>query len=306
MFSFSLAAVTIALSTFSASARVVPRHHAIAARALSVPSTYDQDYLEHYSTYHARYLALGCQYITVTTFSTLAATLCSLSSREPRCKPDATVLSSISASLEGVTSTAAPVSSSAPTVTPSSDAAAASVAAPSPVAAVSSVAAPSPVAAVSNVAAPSPVADVASVAAPSPSSSSDDTLVSTEAWSSSSSSATWSSTSAPATTTAASSNVQTGGFATYFYQNGVAGACGTVHSDNDLIVAMDSAVYNQDICGKSVTITNTANGKSVTAVVADECPTCNNAQSIDLSLATFVTIGEVSTGLLDITWVWNN
>lgn len=48
---------------------------------------------------------------------------------------------------------------------------------------------------------------------------------------------------------------------TFFYQNGIAGACGTVHSDSDVIVAMDSALYSQSICGQKVTIWNTANWK---------------------------------------------
>jgi len=99
--------------------------------------------------------------------------------------------------------------------------------------------------------------------------------------------------------------VQTGGQGTFFYQNGVAGACGTVHSDNDVIFAMDSAIYSQSICGKSVTITNVANGKSVTGTVADECPTCNNAQSIDMSVGAFTQIAEESTGEIDITWFFD-
>jgi rare lipoprotein A (peptidoglycan hydrolase) len=51
-----------------------------------------------------------------------------------------------------------------------------------------------------------------------------------------------------------------------------------------------------------VFITNTANGKSVTVLVADECPTCNNAESIDLSTGAFNQIGDESTGLLSIEW----
>jgi hypothetical protein len=287
MFSFSLATATLALSTLSVSARVMPRHRAIAARAVTVPSSYDQNYLEDYFSYHARYLALGCEYNHGNDFFDACCHPLlknePLSNLESRCTPDATVLSSISASLEGVTSTDTPASSTADAATSTAYATTST----------------------SDAATSSAAAAVAqNVAAPSPSSSSDDTYTPTSTWSSSSSD-TWTSTYTPTTTTAASSSdVQTGGFGTFFYQNGVAGACGTVHSDNDYVLAMDSAIYSQSICGKSVTITNTANGKSVTAVVADECPTCNNANSIDMSLGAFLAIGDLSTGLLNINWVW--
>jgi len=104
-------------------------------------------------------------------------------------------------------------------------------------------------------------------------------------------------------TDASSSTTYTGGEATYFYQEGAAGACGTVHSDSDLIVAIDEAMYSSDLCGKTVTITNTANSNTVTATVADECPGCSNSASLDLSVAAFEALGDLSAGVLDITWV---
>jgi len=97
-------------------------------------------------------------------------------------------------------------------------------------------------------------------------------------------------------------DVHQGGQGTFFFQNDKAGACGTVHQDSDLICAMDTARFSQSVCGKKVFITNTANGKSVTVLVADECPTCNNAESIDLSTGAFNQIGDASTGLLSIEW----
>ncbi|THH20685.1 hypothetical protein EW146_g737 [Bondarzewia mesenterica] len=98
-----------------------------------------------------------------------------------------------------------------------------------------------------------------------------------------------------------------GGFATFFYQNGVAGACGTVHSDEDFIAAIDQARYGNsgatsELCGKQVQITNTANQKTVTVTIADDCPTCNNGNSIDLSKGAFLAIAEESTGIVDIAW----
>ncbi|KAH7335046.1 RlpA-like double-psi beta-barrel-protein domain-containing protein-containing protein [Rhizoctonia solani] len=106
-----------------------------------------------------------------------------------------------------------------------------------------------------------------------------------------------------------SSEVYTGGFATYFYQNGVAGACGTVHSDSDYIVAADYRRYGDlskqsDLCGKKVLITNTKNGKTVTCTVADACPTCNNGNSLDLSEGAFKAIAPLDDGMVPITYTF--
>lgn len=90
---------------------------------------------------------------------------------------------------------------------------------------------------------------------------------------------------------------------TWFTQNGVAGACGTVHSDNDFIVALDSAIYGDlgatsKYCGKSLTITNVATGHQETAVVADACPTCDSSGSLDMSEGLFKAIaGDLGIGL---------
>jgi rare lipoprotein A (peptidoglycan hydrolase) len=51
-----------------------------------------------------------------------------------------------------------------------------------------------------------------------------------------------------------------------------------------------------------VHITNTKSGKSVTVTVADECPTCENANSIDLSTGAFNMIGSSSDGVEPIEW----
>ena len=42
-------------------------------------------------------------------------------------------------------------------------------------------------------------------------------------------------------------------------------------------------------------ITNTQNGESVTATIADECPTCND-QSLDLSVGSFDAIATQNQG----------
>lgn len=62
------------------------------------------------------------------------------------------------------------------------------------------------------------------------------------------------------------------GQATFFYQNGNPGACGVWNDDSTPLVALDYRLYgnlNQQsqYCGRSLTITNTDNGKSVVAIV---------------------------------------
>jgi hypothetical protein len=118
--------------------------------------------------------------------------------------------------------------------------------------------------------------------------------------------ATTTKTSSSATSTS-SGSVETGGVATFFYQNGVAGACGTVHSDSDLIAAIDQDRYGNSgevsaLCGQQVKITNTQNGKTVTVTIADDCPTCENANSIDLSVGAFTQIATEEQGEVPITW----
>lgn len=127
---------------------------------------------------------------------------------------------------------------------------------------------------------------------------------------------TTSTTEAAAETTQASSNsglsgdVQTGGSATYFYQGGNPGACGNYNSDSTPLVAIDQAWWPNfgqvsDLCGKWVTIKNTNNGKTVSAVIADVCPTCNNANSLDLSVGAFTAIASESDGMVPIEWSFN-
>jgi len=99
----------------------------------------------------------------------------------------------------------------------------------------------------------------------------------------------------------------TDGFATFFYQNGVAGACGNVNPDSALIAAIDQDRYGtaggaSSLCGKQIHITNSQNGKSVVVTVADDCPTCNNGDSIDLSTGAFDMIADEATGMVPISW----
>jgi hypothetical protein len=99
----------------------------------------------------------------------------------------------------------------------------------------------------------------------------------------------------------------TGGQATFFFQNGAAGACGQKHADSVPLVALDFRRYGNTNraspdCGRHVLIKNTANGKTVTALVADACPSCENSNSLDLSTGAFDALGSRDAGVLPIIW----
>jgi hypothetical protein len=102
-----------------------------------------------------------------------------------------------------------------------------------------------------------------------------------------------------------------GGHATYFYQNGVAGACGKVHQESDLVAALPGAYYGNysqrsDKCGKTIRVTRTSNGKSVDVIVADACPSCGNPGDVDLSQGAFRQLGTDEEGMFDISYEWLN
>ncbi|KAF7323026.1 DPBB-1 domain-containing protein [Mycena chlorophos] len=90
-----------------------------------------------------------------------------------------------------------------------------------------------------------------------------------------------------------------------FRRGGVAGACGTVHSDSALIVALPTKAYaNGANCGRTVEIV--ANGVTVQATVADECPTCTNNECLDMSEALFQKFAALSIGEIDIEYKYLN
>ncbi|GAA5880280.1 hypothetical protein JCM3774_002478 [Rhodotorula dairenensis] len=99
-------------------------------------------------------------------------------------------------------------------------------------------------------------------------------------------------------------HVYSGGIATFFYQNGVAGNCGQVNSDDTPLVALPTATYaGGSHCGQYVEITRTDTGNKIKALVADSCPTCNNDSCLDLSWGAFSALGGTqSMGVFDITW----
>ncbi|WWC68624.1 uncharacterized protein I206_102555 [Kwoniella pini CBS 10737] len=258
------------------------------------PDNYVDGYLEDYDVYHARYIALDCSTQHNTTFfddccHPLLANETLSDNRLAYCTPNTTTLAEVSSTLAEYSATAT-VSA---TATASADVDAASEYSAAEATATSASA---------SIAA---VADYAGHHSKSKSASSTSTEA---AWT-----ATSTSSAAAETSSAASSGgqVMTGGYATYFYQGGNAGACGTVHSDYDKIIAIDTNGWWQDTssaspyCGKYITLTNTNNGKSVTAMVADACPSCVSDNSLDLSVGAFEAIADsLSDGQVPITWVW--
>ncbi|KAL8276153.1 hypothetical protein RQP46_011447 [Phenoliferia psychrophenolica] len=106
---------------------------------------------------------------------------------------------------------------------------------------------------------------------------------------------------APAPTKAASQSYS--GTGTYYYQNGVAGHCGTVNPDSAKIVALSSAMYGDGSnCGRQIAITG--NGKTVYGTVADSCPTCVSSGSVDMSSSLFNELASFDAGVVAITWSW--
>lgn len=243
--------VALALASFTASnALVIPR-------TSNVPSTYAQGFLEPYDVYHTRYLALDCEAQHSTPFfdaccHPLLATENLKDNRAAECSPSAATPTNSGDDCDDGESTPAVT---APTQTPNN-------VAPEPSTPASST---------------TPAPRPSSSPAPKPSSSP----------------AAKSSTPSPQPSSPASSggilgDLISGGIATFFFQNGVAGACGTVHQDSDFVVALPTAAYeNGKNCGRKIEIIDPASGNKQTATVADECPTCENDSCLDLSHALF-------------------
>ncbi|KAL8831110.1 MAG: hypothetical protein Q9191_001059 [Dirinaria sp. TL-2023a] len=93
---------------------------------------------------------------------------------------------------------------------------------------------------------------------------------------------------------------RTTGQITYYDAGAGIGACGQ-NNGGKLVAALSPSVYSASKCGKSIKVTNSANGKSVTVKVGDKCAGCD-ANHIDLSETAFKKIGNTATGVLQGTW----
>ena len=77
-------------------------------------------------------------------------------------------------------------------------------------------------------------------------------------------------------------------------------------SDGDYVVALSyTQVEGGKNCGRTVSITNNDNGKTITATVADTCPGCGYG-SLDLSTGAFGAIGSYDQGVLPISWSYTS
>ncbi|KAL7007501.1 hypothetical protein EMMF5_002965 [Cystobasidiomycetes sp. EMM_F5] len=111
--------------------------------------------------------------------------------------------------------------------------------------------------------------------------------------------------SAQPASTGSSSGTKYSGIATFYTQNNNAGACGKVNPDSAYIIALPTAKWdNGKNCGKTVQIYNTQDGTSVTATVADLCPSCETDSSIDLSVGAMSALDKQyqTHGIRQIQW----
>ncbi|KLO14702.1 barwin-like endoglucanase [Schizopora paradoxa] len=319
MFSTTSVFALLSVAASFASAGLVPRR--------DPPAGWNFAILEDYQTYHTRYLALGCEFQHGKAFFD---TCChphlnwqQLSSFPAECTPSAAAMSSASAAepTSTVTTPADADESDVETVTVTSTSGEAgptgtsdddddddedcdpeddgdddetTTSAPAPTTTEShkssSTKAPAP-ATTTQAKATTTQAKATTKSTPKPTTTSQAAKAS----------------SSPSSSNSGSGDFITGGFATFFTQNGVAGACGNVHSDFDLIAAIDQDRYGDSgavssLCGKQVQIINTNNGKSVTVTIQDDCPTCDNGNSIDLSVGAFTAIATEDEGIVPIKW----
>lgn len=249
------------------------------------PSTYYTPYLEEYDAYHLRYLALDCQDQHDTAFfescchPLVVAEGQTLADRPSYCTPNATEIASASSYIASTSASGAPTSTEA--------------ANGSPAATTSS----SDDGGASEYSAQAASSTLTTQAALAPTTTSSSQAQQTTSQSSGGSGG-------------APSGANTGGYATFFYQNGNPGACGNYNPDSKPLVAIDKAWWpnfgqTSQYCGRYVTIQNNNNGKTVVAEVQDVCPTCANGNSLDLSTGAFDQIADQWEGQVPITWWFN-
>ncbi|KAI0093691.1 RlpA-like double-psi beta-barrel-protein domain-containing protein-containing protein [Irpex rosettiformis] len=302
-----ISVASLALSAVTAVNGIVLPHGTAAARHARIArdaSTYDAAALEPYTDYNTRYWAIGCPSQHNTQFfddccHPLLKGETVERNRDAKCNP-----ANLSSSATAVGSSAAPTASDDGEDCYTSDE--------------SSSAAPTTHSPTSSAA---PVATSAAVPVnvggePPKASATTEVTTHTPTATPTTHTPTTSHTPTPTPTpTPAPASSGSNGFAgtgTWFTQNGVAGACGTVHSDNDFIVALDYRKYGDtgarsQYCGKTLTITNKSNGNTQTATVADACPTCGKDTDLDLSVGLFKAMSndDLGLGVLNIEWYFN-
>ncbi|KAF4436014.1 barwin-like endoglucanase [Fusarium acutatum] len=113
---------------------------------------------------------------------------------------------------------------------------------------------------------------------------------------------------APSTSTAPANEqpqIFTGGSATWVYQDGIMGDCGSVSRDTDFVVALDYRRYDRSKCGQKIRVTATSGrriGLSIDVTIVDVCYVCVNENSMDLSTAAFNAFGPLDDARVNVKW----
>ncbi|KAJ4487894.1 hypothetical protein J3R30DRAFT_3695549 [Lentinula aciculospora] len=285
MYALSIATLVLlsAAVTAPAAGYVVPRKE--------TPSTYAVGYLEDYQTYHARYLAIRCQYQhnNATFFNAcchpMLATETLETARPSSCIPSTSASSSASAA-EATSTVTTPADEDNGDDNDDCDDGDDDESTTSSVVFTSS-------------ATPSSTSEISSTfsstfSEPTTSPESTPTPTSTQDVQTTSSSSVQSTpTSGSVDASSGSSQVFTGGHATYYDQNGVAATAHYGSGDGSI----------SQYCGQTVTIIGL--GKTMQATVADECPTCDNNNDLDMSVALFQSFTDLSVGEFYISWLFD-
>ncbi|TFK99547.1 RlpA-like double-psi beta-barrel-protein domain-containing protein-containing protein [Pterulicium gracile] len=90
-------------------------------------------------------------------------------------------------------------------------------------------------------------------------------------------------------------------------------ACGTLHSNDQFLVAASAPLYdstaidgnpnNNQICGRQISISGPAGGP-VIATVVDRCPVCAQ-NDMDMTPSLFqAVVGDLGIGRAEISWNW--
>ncbi|KAJ6583215.1 RlpA-like double-psi beta-barrel-protein domain-containing protein-containing protein [Mycena sp. CBHHK59/15] len=300
---FSLASSTVlVLAMVSVSAHSIShvRHHHVPR--VQPPAGWATDYLEPYDTYNKRYVAVGCENKHNSSFFDMCCHPLLASETLAANRPACCAVGATAACPSTTSSAAAPASTSADDEACDDNDSDEEDCDPEDSSAVSAtqVATTSHV----DVVTTSTTAKATTTTAKAKTTFAKATTSTAEATTTAAKATTASTTdTSTQTSTSSSSSFITGGFGTWFTQNGVAGACGTVHQDTDFVVALQTQMYaNGANCGRKIQIIDISNGKSSEAVVADECPSCTNTNSVDMSVGLFESLAGLSVGEFDIKW----
>ncbi|KAK4515082.1 uncharacterized protein ATC70_002692 [Mucor velutinosus] len=94
-----------------------------------------------------------------------------------------------------------------------------------------------------------------------------------------------------------------------YYDVGL-GSCGKTNSNSEMVAALNAPQMQNGAnpnhnpqCGKSIRVTNPANGKSITVKIVDTCPPCSSGD-VDLSPKAFAAIADMNLGRIPIKWDW--